>query len=109
MMSGAGVKMYAKDELLNSDNDRQQLIPTVTLDLCVSSRSYSQLTFTRDQIQLSSLSQNSIQVVDCLQKLQVMFQPSLILKLSNMILSRCGALVSFQRPAGNRRTRASKD
>lgn len=87
--------MYAKDELLNSDNDRQQLIPTVTLDLCVSSRSYRQLTFTRDQIQLSSLSQNSIQVVDCLQKLQVMFQPSLILKLSNMILSRCGALVSF--------------
>ncbi len=87
--------MYAKDELLNSDNDRQQLIPTVTLDLCVSSRSYRQLTFTRDQIQLSSLSQNSIQVVDYLQKLQVMFQPSLILKLSNMILSRCGALVSF--------------
>jgi hypothetical protein len=26
-----------------------------------------------------------------------------------MILSRCGALVSFQRPAGNRRNRASKD
>lgn len=101
--------MYAKDELLNSDNDRQQLAPTVTLDLCVLSQGYSQLTFTGDQIQLSSLSQNSIQVEDCLQKLQVMFQPSLILKLSNMILSRCGALVSFQRPAGNRRNRASKD
>ncbi|QDT85638.1 hypothetical protein MalM14_33080 [Gimesia chilikensis] len=101
--------MYAKDELLNSDNDRRQLAPTVTLDLCVLSQGYSQLTFTGDQIQLSSLSQNSIQVEDCLQKLQVMFQPSLILKLSNMILSRCGALVSFQRPAGNRRNRASKD
>lgn len=87
--------MYANDELLNSDNDRQQLTPTVTLDLCVLSRGYSQFTFTGDQIQLSSLSQNSIPVVDCLQKLQVMFQPALILKLSNMILSRCGALVSF--------------
>ena len=87
--------MYAKDELLNSDNDRQQLAPTATLDLCVLSQGYSQLTFTGDQIQLSSLSQNSIPVVDCLQKLQSRFQPSLILKLSNMILSRCGALVSF--------------
>ncbi|MBN71737.1 MAG: hypothetical protein CME32_20950 [Gimesia sp.] len=109
MMSGAGVKMYAKDELLNSDKDRRQLAPTVTLDLCVLSQGYSQLTFTGDQIQLSSLSQNSSKILAKLQLMQRMLKPSLILKLSNMILSRCGALVSFQRPAGNRRNRASKD
>ena len=65
--------------------------------------------FTDKAISLSSPSRKVPSDSRCLRKLQSVMEPVLILRLSNLILSKCGALVSIKETTPNQEIWASED
>ncbi|WP_145456930.1 hypothetical protein [Gimesia panareensis] len=111
MMSGEGIEMYAHNRNFIFDVYRQQQAEPEagSANRSFPTQATVQLFFTDTLIRLSSLSRKASSVLRGLRLSQTTIKPALILQLSNLILSRCGALVSVNETSLNQEARASED